>query len=134
MPAGYETITVEKRGPVDWLTLNRPEVLNAISVDMVRELDDYFGRLYDDRETRVVMRGAGRAFCAGLDIKDRAGRDPGAVPFGGGFGFQGFSPASTSRCGAARSLSLRWSTGQRAAAGSPLPSRQTSASRARACG
>jgi enoyl-CoA hydratase/carnithine racemase len=36
------------------------------------------------------MRGAGRAFCAGLDIKDRAGRDPGAVPFGGGFGFQGF--------------------------------------------
>lgn len=91
MPAGYETITVEKRGPVDWLTLNRPEVLNAISVDMVHELDDYFGRLYDDRETRVVvMRGAGRAFCAGLDIKDRAGRDPGAVPFGGGFGFQGF--------------------------------------------
>lgn len=91
MSAAYTTITVEKRGAADWLTLNRPEVLNAISVDMVRELDDYFGALYHDRETRVVvMRGAGRAFCAGLDIKDRAGRDQKVIPFGGGFGFQGF--------------------------------------------
>jgi enoyl-CoA hydratase/carnithine racemase len=91
MSAHYSTIMVEKRGAADWLTLNRPDALNAISVDMVRELDDYFGSLYDDRETRVVvMRGAGRAFCAGLDIKDRAARDPQAIPFGGGFGFQGF--------------------------------------------
>ena len=35
------------------------------------------------------MRGAGRAFCAGLDIKQRE-RDETAVPFGGGFGFQGY--------------------------------------------
>lgn len=91
MSADYRTITVEKRGAADWLTLNRPEALNAISVEMVRELDDYFGGLYHDRETRVVvMRGAGRAFCAGLDIKDRTGRDGETIPFGGGFGFQGF--------------------------------------------
>jgi enoyl-CoA hydratase/carnithine racemase len=91
MPGDYSTITVEKRGAADWLTLNRPDALNAISVDMVRELDDYFGSLYHDRETRVVvMRGAGRAFCAGLDIKDRAARDQQSIPFGGGFGFQGF--------------------------------------------
>src|SRR5579863_8831884 len=86
----YETILVEKRGAVDWLTLNRPQSLNAISVKMVEELNAYFGGLYHDRTTRIViMRGAGRAFCAGLDIKEsREGQ--GSVPFGGGFGFQGW--------------------------------------------
>ena len=86
----YETIVVEKRGQVDWLTLNRPEALNAISTPMVTELRDYFGGLMEDRDTRiVVMRGAGRAFCAGLDIKaSQAGTfEP---PFGGGMGFQGY--------------------------------------------
>ena len=66
----YETIVIEKRGQVDWLTLNRPEALNAITTPMVTELRDYFGGLVEDNDTRiVVMRGAGRAFCAGLDIK-----------------------------------------------------------------
>ncbi len=84
----YQTISVEKRGAVDWLTLNRPASLNAINLAMVEELSDYFGRLYHDADTRiVVMRGAGRAFCAGLDIKEQGQR---AAPFGGGFGFQGF--------------------------------------------
>lgn len=84
----YETIQIEKRGQADWLTLNRPEALNAISLKMVDELGDYFGGLYNDPSTRiVVMRGAGRAFCAGLDIKEAdAGQN---APFGGGFGFQG---------------------------------------------
>lgn len=86
----YNTFTVEKRGDADWVTLNRPDVLNAISLEMVRELNDYFGALFHDRHTRVVvLRGAGKAFCAGLDIKERSeGRDE--VPFAGGFGFQGF--------------------------------------------
>jgi enoyl-CoA hydratase/carnithine racemase len=89
--SAYTTISVEKRGRVDWLTLDRPQAMNAISLAMVDDLSDYFGRLYDDADTRiVVMRGAGRAFCAGLDIKEGAGRDPAAVPFGGGFGFQGY--------------------------------------------
>jgi len=91
----YRTITVEKRGAADWLTLNRPEAFNALSLEMVEELNAYFGALYNDRETRVVvLRGAGRAFCAGLDIKERSGTNsadmPGFGPFGGGFGFQGF--------------------------------------------
>lgn len=90
--AAFETIRVEKRGPVDWLTLNRPEALNAISLSMVDELRAYFGGLYNDGSVRiVVMRGAGRAFCAGLDIKAHAGPEAGAAaPFGGGFGFQGY--------------------------------------------
>ncbi len=97
----YRTITVEKRGAADWLTLNRPAVFNALSLEMVEELNAYFGGLYNDGETRVVvMRGAGRAFCAGLDIKERSGSnhvdDPSSgapssgAPFGGGFGFQGY--------------------------------------------
>jgi enoyl-CoA hydratase/carnithine racemase len=91
MAGRYNTIAVEKRGEVEWLTLNRPDALNAITTEMAGELNDYFGALYHDRSTRiVVLRGAGRAFCAGLDIKDHGSRDPAAVPFGGGFGFQGF--------------------------------------------
>ena len=67
----YETITIEKRGQVDWLTLNRPEMLNAINTRMVTELRDYFGGLFEDDSVRiVVMRGAGRAFCGGLDIRE----------------------------------------------------------------
>ena len=84
----YKTIDVDVRGSVHWLTLNRPDSLNAINTQMATELRDYFGNLFQDRTCRVVvMRGAGRAFCAGLDIKDHEGlRD---APFGGGFGFQG---------------------------------------------
>lgn len=90
MERRYTTISVEQRGMVDWLTLNRPEALNALSLTMVDELSDYFGSLFHDRSVRVlVLRGAGRAFCAGLDIKDRSNSDPVADPFGGGFGFQG---------------------------------------------
>lgn len=89
MTEGYRTIIIEKRGQADWLTLSRPDAMNAISLEMVGELNDYFGKLYNDGSVRVVvMRGAGRAFCAGLDIKEHADRE--AVPFGGGFGFQGF--------------------------------------------
>ena len=91
MSSSYNSIHIEKRGQVDWLTLNRPEAMNAISVEMVGELNDYFGKLYHDRDVRVVvMRGAGKAYCAGLDIKEHGGREPGAIPFGGGFGFQGW--------------------------------------------
>jgi enoyl-CoA hydratase/carnithine racemase len=91
MAERYNTITVESRGPVDWLTLNRPEAMNAISLEMVRELNAYFGGLYHNGSVRiVVMRGAGRAFCAGLDIKERSEDERAAMPFGGGFGFQGY--------------------------------------------
>ncbi len=85
----YQTIRIDKEGPVDWLTLNRPESLNAINVAMVTELRDYFGGLAEDDSVRiVVLRGAGRAFCAGLDIKEsQSGEES---PWGGGMGFQGY--------------------------------------------
>jgi enoyl-CoA hydratase/carnithine racemase len=85
----YQTIRIDKDGPVDWLTLNRPETLNAINTLMVTELRDYFGGLFEDDSVRiVVMRGAGRAFCAGLDIK--ASQEGADNPWGGGMGFQGY--------------------------------------------
>lgn len=91
MGTAYETISIEKRGAVDWLTLNRPDSLNAISLQMVEELNDYFGKLYNDGSVRVVvMRGAGRAFCAGLDIREGNERPRESLPFGGGFYFQGY--------------------------------------------
>jgi enoyl-CoA hydratase/carnithine racemase len=77
----YETLQVSKEGAIDWLTLNRPEALNAMSRTMMLELQHYFGALYTDQSVRVVIvRGAGRGFCAGLDLKeDRADEPGGAV-------------------------------------------------------
>jgi enoyl-CoA hydratase len=72
----YETLSIEKKGAVDWVTLNRPERLNALNTVMVDELLDYFQALYMDREVRVVvLRGAGTAYCAGLDLKERPRSD-----------------------------------------------------------
>jgi len=72
----YETLSVEREGHLTWLTLNRPAALNALSRAMVTELRAFFDGLGEDRETRVVVvRGAGRAFCAGLDLKESAGGD-----------------------------------------------------------
>jgi enoyl-CoA hydratase len=71
----YETLLIEKEGQVDWVTLNRPDALNSLNTQLVDDLLDYFQKLYFDRETRiVVLRGAGRAFCAGLDLKESGRR------------------------------------------------------------
>jgi enoyl-CoA hydratase/carnithine racemase len=73
--APYETLLIERKGAVDWVTMNRPEALNSLNTTLVDELLDYFGKLYFDRLTRiVVLRGAGRAFCAGLDLKQSGAR------------------------------------------------------------
>lgn len=66
-----DILTIEKRGAADWVTLNRPDRLNALTLDMVEQLTDYFRGLLLDTSVRVVvLRGAGRGFCAGLDVKD----------------------------------------------------------------
>jgi enoyl-CoA hydratase/carnithine racemase len=69
--SSYETIEVAREGHLTWLTLNRPEALNALSSRLVDELRDFFFALPEDTRTRVVVvRGRGRAFCAGLDLKE----------------------------------------------------------------
>src|SRR4051812_1519638 len=66
----YQTLDIRAEGAIDWLTLDRPERLNTLDPTMMAELKSYFTALRGDRRVRVVaMRGAGRAFCAGLDIK-----------------------------------------------------------------
>lgn len=66
---GSGPLLIERRGAVDWVTLNRPDRLNALDEGLTLALRDYFERLYDDTTCRVVvLRGAGRAFCAGADL------------------------------------------------------------------
>ncbi len=53
------------------LTLNRPDRLNALSIDLALELDDTIRRVGTQNDTWVVvLTGAGRGFCSGLDLKD----------------------------------------------------------------
>lgn len=67
----YRTITIQREGAIDWLCLNRPDRLNTITPLMCEELREYFDGLQRTLETRVVvMHGAGRAFCAGYDLKE----------------------------------------------------------------
>jgi 2-(1,2-epoxy-1,2-dihydrophenyl)acetyl-CoA isomerase len=67
--ADYETVTLERRAHVAVLTLNRPDRLNAINRDMMRELPAAVAALRADDEVRaLVVTGAGRGFCAGADL------------------------------------------------------------------
>jgi len=68
----YEHLIVETRGATLWVTMNRPERLNALNRRLVEELRDLFVGLYWRHDVRVVvLKGAGRGFCAGLDLKAR---------------------------------------------------------------
>lgn len=63
--------TVEKRDAVSIVTLNRPERLNAISGELLDDLHDALGEVNEDSGCRaIVIRGEGRAFCAGDDLKE----------------------------------------------------------------
>jgi len=72
----YETILVESRGPIAFVTLNRPERLNAMSFTMKAELIQALRELDADVGARVVvLKGAGdKAFVAGADIAEFSGR------------------------------------------------------------
>lgn len=74
-------IEVEEKGAVDWVTLNRPDSLNAMNPEMIEALGSYFRGLADRQDRRiVVLRGKGKAFCAGLDLKNEAEHDANAAP------------------------------------------------------
>ena len=65
----YNTLRYEVAENILTLTLNRPEQLNAFTIEMAHELIDAFNRASNDDEVRaVVVTGAGRAFCAGMDL------------------------------------------------------------------
>lgn len=77
----YEHLEVRHDNGVDWVTMNRPESLNALNPGLVRDLNDYFGGLHARSPARVVvLRGAGRVFCAGLDLKAARERRAAGAP------------------------------------------------------
>ncbi|OYU47812.1 MAG: enoyl-CoA hydratase [Rhizobiales bacterium PAR1] len=64
-------VLLEIRDRVAWVTLNRPQQLNALSVAMIKGLDEAVEAIAADRDCRaVVLTGAGPAFCAGGDLKE----------------------------------------------------------------
>ena len=65
----YENIIFEKKNGIGYVTVNRPEALNALNDSVIEELDSVFRAIDRDDEVRVVIiTGAGRAFVAGADI------------------------------------------------------------------
>lgn len=70
----YKTLKIERDGALAICTLNRPERFNAMSPQLVNDLHDFLDALAADTATRVVLlRGAGKHFCAGLDLKEAGG-------------------------------------------------------------
>ncbi|MEE4282806.1 MAG: enoyl-CoA hydratase-related protein, partial [Pseudomonadales bacterium] len=66
-------VLTEDKSHVRWITLNRPAAMNAITSTMLAELNDAFKAADDDANVRVVvLTGAGRGFCSGLDLKQAA--------------------------------------------------------------
>lgn len=78
-----DPIRIEREGPVGFLVLDRPERFNAMDVAMARDFRKAGLQLSRDPEVRaVVLRGVGRAFCSGADLKYiRAGGDPAGLGY-----------------------------------------------------
>ena len=71
----YENILVEVVAPIATITLNRPKVLNALSPDLIREVNEALAEIDADPNVRaVVITGGHRVFAAGADISDMADR------------------------------------------------------------
>jgi enoyl-CoA hydratase/carnithine racemase len=69
-----DTVRYELDGHVATITYNRPDALNAINGEMRRDLNDAFSRFRDEEDAWIaIVTGAGKAFCAGADLRDGAG-------------------------------------------------------------
>ena len=75
----YETLRVERDGPVGWLVFDRPQVGNAMNATMLAELERAWRELDADPAVRVIVNtGEGAAFQTGLDVAQLS-RDPDAL-------------------------------------------------------
>ena len=71
----YETIIVERRDRVGIITLNRPDHMNTFSTALARELNGALEELENEGNIRVVViKGAGKSFCAGIDLAEFSGK------------------------------------------------------------
>jgi len=67
---GYQTLVVDRRGPVGWLIFDRPETGNAMNAQMLTELELAWHQLDEDPDVRVIVNtGNGRVFQTGVDLK-----------------------------------------------------------------
>jgi len=72
----YETVIVERKDNIGLITLNRPEQLNTFTLQLAHDLNGALRELDQDPQIRVVIiKGAGRAFCAGIDVNEISGKD-----------------------------------------------------------
>src|SRR6185503_4357511 len=68
-----DSLLVDRTGAVVTLTLNRPEAMNALDVELKEALRDTLAQLETDRSCRaIVLAGAGRAFCVGQHLREHA--------------------------------------------------------------
>lgn len=73
----FEAILVDKSDHIGIITLNRPENLNTFNVPLARELNQALLDLDADQDIRVIIiRGAGKGFCAGIDVGGLEGKSP----------------------------------------------------------
>jgi enoyl-CoA hydratase/carnithine racemase len=71
-----EAVLFEKEAPLGWITLNRPEKRNALSLELMEALSITLDRVANDHDIRVaIIRANGPVFCAGHDIKEMCGRE-----------------------------------------------------------
>lgn len=66
----FETVDYQLKDSVAVITLNRPDALNALSQQLTRDLRAAVDKVSEDKARAVVLTGAGRAFCAGGDLKE----------------------------------------------------------------
>lgn len=72
----YETLLVEKKDRLTIITINRPQVLNALNATVIKELDEAFTDVQGDNECYgIILTGSGKAFVAGADISELAKLD-----------------------------------------------------------
>ena len=81
------SVRLEREGPIAWVLLDRPELLNSLNSELLAQLDQTFTELDRDKDVRaVVLAGSSPVFAAGADIAEMAAKD---VDAGRRFGFSG---------------------------------------------
>ena len=66
----FETVIYEKKGKIAYITLNRPEKHNALSYQLLDDIDTALDYAEDDESTNVlILKANGKSFCSGFDLK-----------------------------------------------------------------
>lgn len=77
-----KTVLYSREGAIGTIQLNRPQSLNAVNGALVEDLFAALKEARDDKEARVIiLKGAGRAFCAGVDLKEGVAKTEGVEQF-----------------------------------------------------